>query len=84
MSAVAVMAELVGVCRPKMADEGVRGRFQASLLSGDGKRVEVLPSDAGVRVQTRDQQVDADEVEPERCEANDRDDGCPSAAPAGR
>jgi hypothetical protein len=25
MSAVAVMAELVGVCRPKMADEGVRG-----------------------------------------------------------
>ena len=28
MSAVAVMAELVGVCRPKMADEGVRGRFR--------------------------------------------------------
>jgi hypothetical protein len=41
-------------------------------------------SDSGVGVQARDQQVDPDEIEPERRETDDRDHGGPGAAPAGR
>ena len=43
-----------------------------------------LSLNPGVGVESRDQQVDPDKVEPERREANDRDHGRPAAAPAGR